>query len=395
MDKKPILALLPISLLVISISFFIIEEAKTRNNIYYITFLAPTIFLFVKYKSFSILKENKELLLFFLLSVISTIISGNHPVDNIKHALYLCALLVGLHTCHEEQTLFDKALFSYPVIVVFFFSIAAYHWTEKYLASGSFKRITLYAAAANPVHASLMILVGWVGFWLFWAIPKYKGHKEFLFYIMTGGALFICLVFQSRSALVGVFIALSTWIILNKEKKIGLIAVAFLSAGALTTGLHEAFLNRGSSYRLDIWQNALSNIDGIEWLIGTAERKEHLYLGKFYHEHSAYLSILIKNGLLGLIPFIVFSVNYIKQGIRTRSNWFILSLIGWGALITTSNGLIDSLRPLWIYFWIPTFLALIDYSRPTGAQTERDNALCAKNKGSASPGQRFSPEALP
>jgi hypothetical protein len=186
---------------------------------------------------------------------------------------------------------------------------------------------------------------------------------------MLGVTFIVCLVFQSRSALLGLLAATGAWLVLGRERGLSLLLVGVLIALLVATGSYEALLARGGSYRVDIWQDALMRLyEGCSWIVGCAQEGNLRYLGQFHHAHSAYVSILVDTGLLGAVTFISFAGIYLILGVKTRSPWFIVSLAGWAGVIASSNGLVDSPRPLWIYFWLPTLLALLDYQRQSVTQ---------------------------
>ena len=97
-----------------------------------------------------------------------------------------------------------------------------------------------------------------------------------------------------------------------------------------------------------------------------------MYAGKFEHPHSAFISILVDSGVLGAISFAAFALHYFRIGLQTGAIWFAVSMVGWGGVLATSNGLIDSPRPLWVYFWVPTFLAAIEIKQRLKADTGDD-----------------------
>ena len=70
-----------------------------------------------------------------------------------------------------------------------------------------------------------------------------------------------------------------------------------------------------------------------------------------------------RNGLLGGVLFSLFALLWLNYAWRARSRWLLLALLGWGSLLTTSNGVLTSPQPLWIYFWLPVFMAVLDGQR--------------------------------
>jgi hypothetical protein len=41
----------------------------------------------------------------------------------------------------------------------------------------------------------------------------------------------------------------------------------------------------------------------------------------------------------------------------------LLSLFGWGCLLTEINSILTSPEPFWIYFWLPVLMAIIETQR--------------------------------
>jgi hypothetical protein len=243
-----------------------------------------------------------------------------------------------------------------------------YYWQDIYILTGNSRRISLYAAASNPVHASLMILTGWLGFWITYGLPRLLkiGRLPYLlgFSFMLGLALFTCIAFQSRSGMLGVLAVTVAWLALGKERRITSLLLLASAVIFFFYFNYEPLLNRGTSYRLVIWQDTLSRLNSVSsWLTGITQEGEILYSGRFKHPHSAYFSILAQTGLIGGVSFFFFACSYFIQGVKSRSPYFIISLLGWAALLTTSNGIICPPKPLWIYFWLPTLLAIWNYQK--------------------------------
>lgn len=365
---------LTVALLLFLLSFFFLDSSKFRNNIYYALFAFPALVFAmaaVWRKRFG--PGVVLLLVYFLGALGAQWLVGDEVVGLFKHQVYLLMLLCGLMLCVEQPGFFRRTALVYVIICVVFTCLAFYKWQDMYRATGVFPRIGLYAAADNPVHASLMILTGWLGFWMVYGLPRLleRGRFAYLagFCLMLGVAFVVCLVFQSRSALLGLLAAVGAWLVLGGERGLSLLLVGVLIFLVVDTGAYEALLSRGGSYRVEIWQDAITRLhENCSWIAGCAQTGNPLYLGQFHHAHSAYLSILVNTGLLGAISFIAFAGIYLMLGVKTRSPWFMVSLVGWAGVIASSNGLVDSPRPLWIYFWLPTFMALLDYRRQTKAQ---------------------------
>jgi hypothetical protein len=365
---------LNVALLLFLLSLFILDSSKYRNNIYYALFAFPALVFAVAAVWRKIFGPGVVLLLVYFLGALGAHwLAGDEVAGLFKHQIYLMMLLCGLMLCIEQPVYFRRAALVYAAICVVFTGLAFYKWQDMYLSTGVFPRIGLFGAAANPVHASLMILTGWLGFWMVFGLPRLLERGRFAYLaglgLMLGVGFIVCLVFQSRSALLGLLAATGGWLILGRERGLSLLLVGGLAALLVAMGSYEALLARGGSYRVDIWNDAFMRLyESCSWVVGCAQEENFRYLGKFHHAHSAYVSILVDTGLIGAATFVSFAGLYLILGVKTRSPWFIVSLVGWAGVIASSNGLVDSPRPLWVYFWLPTLLALLDYQRPCATQ---------------------------
>jgi hypothetical protein len=332
-----------------------------------------------KQSQFNLPPSFNYLLFFFLCGFIASSFSDNNPFEFFRHSLVIFSLFLGLTLCTKEQGAIKIAALLYVATCSILMLTTVYHWHAIYVSTGLSPRIRLpYAAASNPVHGSLMILTGWLGFWIAYGLPRLLkiGRPAYLlgFSLMFGLALCTCIAFQSRSAILGLSAVTVAWLALGKERTITSLLLLVLVLIFFFNFNYEPLLNRGTSYRLDLWQDALSHLNSISsWLTGINHEKKILYIGRFSHPHSAYFSILTHTGLVGSISFFIFSCSYFIQGIKSKSPYFIISLLGWAALLTTSNGIIVSPNPVWIYFWLPTLLAIWDYRKHTQSASSAES----------------------
>lgn len=372
---------LSVALLVFLLSFFLLEVSKQRNNIFYLLLAVPALLfglpaVWVALRSWL----GCLLIVHFSFFVISQAVIGDDFIGVLKHSIYIVLLLACLAISRRSTEGFKWSATAYVVFVVGVAIWSIYLWVDHYYAAGRFMRVTLSGAASNPVHAGLMLLTGWLGFWIVFALPYLarRGRCAYAmgFVLMLGFAFFVCIVFQARSALLGMIAALIVLLLVGRERLLSFAVTLFLIGGVIIFNGYEALLARGVSYRTEIWQDALSLwYTSCSWVFGCSEGAGVPFLGKFHHAHSAYVSVLIDSGVVGALSFFVFAVFYCWKGFQVRSPWFAVSMIGWAGVMVSSNGLITSPRPLWIYFWIPTLLAMLDFAR-----VEVTNVLGRENK---------------
>ena len=365
-------------------AFFYITSSKSINNIFYLLILTPVVAISISnFKNIVFPWKNNIIVATLTTHVILVTLSYFYFQDisfsYLKQYLYIFSLLICLNLISTNSRILSITWFSYFLVCVAYSSIAIYLWTIDYITLHKFSRIALYGDASNPVHASLMILTGWIGFWFIYGLPRLSNTNKFaytlaLFFVYLFSFL-ICIIFQSRSAIVGLFASIFALTFLGENRARNfLIFIAIIFALWLSDA-YKPLLERGISYRSEIWLDAILHLkNDCSILLGCRNNPDYLYLGQFYHAHSAYISILVKYGIIGSATFSAFALSYFWHGICSRSKWFMVSLIGWGSVLTTSSGLISSPRPLWIYFWVPTLLAIIEinviYSK-RGAQKEQ------------------------
>src|SRR5690606_3296629 len=137
---------------------------------------------------------------------------------------------------------------------------------------------------------------------------------------------------------------------------LGVVGCVVLAMALL--GGDQIIAQRGLSYRPAIWGDLLSRYyEGCNLLLGCG-REKLVLAGKYDGAHSAYFGTLYTHGLLGGAAFVLFALAYFRSAVNRRSNWFLISLLGWGASVTMMDGFIGSPAPLWIYFWLPPVAAL-------------------------------------
>lgn len=359
------------ALCIFIVSFFAVNSSKTIHNIYYLLLCLPILLFSVTKGAAQTINDCKQgpliklLALHLLIVFLTELISHGRALPYLKSTFLLALLWFGLHISSRNK---NHTLLLWRIFASVSFGISLWgltEWLIGFLSGGGITRVSLYASASNPVHGSLLILVGWLGYWLNFGIPKAieTGKTRYIVTIAFVAlvSLVVCIVFQSRSGTVGLLAAILTW--LTKAKYRRAITTVLMSgiACVLLFGLHEPLMQRGASYRTEIWLDALNHLFAdCSIVLGCNNDKDYLYAGQFEHPHSAFLSILIDSGIAGALSFAAFALLFLRNGFRYGGTWFAVSMIGWGGVLTTSNGLVVSPRPLWVYFWIPTFLAMIE-----------------------------------
>lgn len=150
----------------------------------------------------------------------------------------------------------------------------------------------------------------------------------------------------------------------NRRSLILLSALA-LSGVAVITLFSKMLLDRGDSYRFEIWQLVLEKIADHPWIGHGYNASLAIDPGvgyNFREPHSFVLGVIYYVGILGLLPWLFFHAWGLMSSWRQRvqplliiaSTWLVFGI---GAGLTEGGGIISRPKEHWFLLWIP--LALI------------------------------------
>jgi hypothetical protein len=344
-------------------AFYFPFSSKSINNFFYVLIALPSFFwalskpraLWGLLKAFS----------WFFAPLLFLVILNADDFAELKKWLYLFLLFMACVYLgfSKRRSVVYFMLFALASCVIFLWVLV-----DWFLLLGQEEGLIRYGVFGgdiiNPVYFSLLIGGGLIFLWLFHVESWLEARSRLAYFsgflILLVLLLLCSVVFQSRTILLGLACFLFGYA-LHKSLVISTIClVAVVSLIAIFSGATDLLMSRGLSYRLGIWQDAwlrLNEVCGI-WLGCGAD--DYRFLGQFFHEHSAYVAMLYRNGLLGAITFGLLAAMFFWRCSLARSRWMLLALFGWGSLITTSGGMLTSPQPLWVYFWLPTFMALLE-----------------------------------
>lgn len=342
------------------LAFYLPLSSKAINNIFYAGLALPAL-VWLLWRPSALLALRPFGWLIALL-VLMVALDASDGAD-LKKGLYLilffisCLLLQGWRWgVREVFTVF--ALASLGILL-----FASADWLWIWTQSGRWIRYGRFlGASTNPVYFSMLITSGLVFLWLFYVSDWLERRSRLALLV---GLLLLCVaafwcasIFQARSTFLGFVLFFVGYLLHKRLMLLGLLLGATFAVLLFGLGGEELLLRRGLSFRPMIWQDAwlrLVNDCGV-WLGCGAD--DYLFLGSFHHAHSGYVSMLYRNGLVGVAVFLLFAVLFFWKSARSR--WMLLALLGWGSLLTTSAGVLITPQPLWIYFWLPTFMAILD-----------------------------------
>lgn len=307
------------------------------------------------------------------------IININSPID-LKYCLYIITLLAAIYFANLSRINAEKIFLPLGIVSIFYVTASVIDWLTIASKSGRTIRYTgAFEADKNPIYTSLIISTGLFSIYTFYIEEKTLNRKYFS--ILSFSATFFTIiacsaVYESRTTLVGLALLFAIYIIQNRLWTLGLILPLASLAIIYATGLNEVFASRGTSYRLEIWEDAIKRIIGECNLLFGCGADNYKFLGIFTQPHNSYLGINYEHGLTGLAFLLIGITPAIFWGLKNKSQWLALSAIGIGGLITTSGGVVGSPKPYWVYFWMP--ILMMEILRARSNKTENPEKL--KNK---------------
>ncbi|MDD0968063.1 MULTISPECIES: bifunctional O-antigen ligase/aminoglycoside phosphotransferase family protein [Pseudomonas] len=170
----------------------------------------------------------------------------------------------------------------------------------------------------------------------------------------------------SRTPLVALTMA-ALWLGFICWNRRSLVLLGALALSGLTVVLlfSKMIIERGDSYRFEIWQLALQKIADHPWIGHGYNAALEIDPGvgyNFQEPHSFALGVLYYVGILGLLPWLFFQAWALLSSWRLRvqplliiaSTWLVFGI---GAGLTEGGGIISRPKEHWFLLWIP--LALI------------------------------------
>ena len=353
-----------LALSIFLVSFYIPISSKAVNNIFYCLIALPVFLMLILSVDRKLVISSKgAIYLTVALSFLGFV--SFYDYSSLKPYLYIILLFYSLVIIDSHSFSVNRAYFFYSVFGFFVFVVALTDWAFRGGFSSLFRYSEFFGKDINPVYFSLMIVSGFLYFWVF-HISSFLKSKSRFFYIFGFFAflslILICAVlFQSRSVLLGCAAFLVFYFVRENEYLLFGMVMIFLVITFLYLDISDIFLQRGLSYRTDIWLDAWLRLKDTCGLLQGCGDDKYLFLGKFYHPHSGYLSVLYEGGMLalGVLIIIVSSILWLGR----KSSWVYLAVYGWASVIVTTSGVISSPQPYWIYLWIPSFMAVIDSQR--------------------------------
>ena len=357
-----------------SLSYFMALTAKGSNNVFYLAVALPT-FVLALFQYKAVVEVFKSYYWLLAMILILSIMDAEQLKDA-KRGFYLILFFIACFFINQDKNKLKNWLLPFGIccLVMFFYITADWVWIWTH--TNHWKRYSYWLGEfVHPGFFGMLLCFGLTFLWHFygatWLTKKYPGSQVTLVLGLLCASLVIglcAIIFQSRTALLAYGCYFVGFVFARRIYWLGLVAALAITGLIFILNFNDVLANRGFSFRFVIWQEVLRQlVQDCNTFIGCTPDRN--ILGEFSHPHNVYIAMFYRNGLLGGAIFVVFMIGFFNQAIKMRSQWMVLSLFGWGALLTENNSIFTSPQPFWIYFWLPVFMAVLEIKQNYKSQS--------------------------
>ncbi|KOX99420.1 bifunctional O-antigen ligase/aminoglycoside phosphotransferase family protein [Pseudomonas nunensis] len=362
--------ILPLGYLLLLCALFFLPGRSLHHKLFYGLFSIPSLIALCLRP-----RELKELirepvfiaLLIFAAWALLSLCWG--PSDNqsipgqFKPALHTLLLFAGSYLLVRHRSeIIQPLLFSAAIVGLIASVYNLYMFAHIYEPG---MRLIGAGAFDNPLLSS-HIFGFFCAYWL--SLSMTCKRRQVLWLSLPAMAvMFIAVIATgSRTPLVALTLA-ALWLCFICWNRRSVVLLAALAVSGLGIGVlfSRMLIERGDSFRLEIWQMVLQRIAEHPWIGHGYNASLALDPGVGYNlqePHSFVLGVLYYVGIFGLLPWLFFQAWGLLSSWRYRvqplfiiaSTWLIFGI---GAGLTEGGGIISRPKEHWFLLWIP--LALI------------------------------------
>lgn len=360
-----LLSAIPYGLIIFVFMMFAMPTSKLANMGFYLFVALPVLFSMPiliddrKFKS-AILIFASLLSFWVFLSILGEEISDTSKLGKeVRHACYVLVFAIAVYYSLSTKVVSVKQFIFYILCLSVIYTLVAmfyqYGWNERPLVTRLFPPLRL----GSPIFVSFLLVCFGVAMMNVYVIENQYIKTIVLFLLL----LFFLYFYNSRAGVVALCSGVIIMAAMSRAKFRWLAVVGlFIIIITYLLGLYfyGSLLNRGSSYRVDIWLSSLDKVIecGVFFGCGFAENGG-IVIGSgevFQHPHNIYLMHLLNFGIFGLISLITLLFWLVIRGFKYQSVMvfgFVTSLIG---LMFDGKDLLTNPNALWLLFWLPVVL---------------------------------------
>lgn len=359
--------LLPLGIILLLAGLPLLPDRSVYHKLYYGLICLPALFMAITKPSMvrSLLREPIFIAFMAFTSWIWLSIgwtdAGESWTSLAKWPLYVIMLFVAFTLLQRYDS--SRFFISLNAAAAIFSLCTLYSLIDNASLLGTGFRLIGTGALSNPLLSSHLFGFFTV-FWLVLAAMR-SSRPSTIAINCAAAAVMLCAVLASgsRTPLLALAFA-SIWLCVLRPNRqtLLLIASALIGAALFISIAPELLLDRGLSYRPEIWKLAIGLIEQHPW-IGHGYNSPIAIpiasLGMTFSEpHNFALGVLHNVGLVGFVPWCLMQALALWTGWRNRHDWrFVLAsawmMYGICAALTEGGGILSRPKEHWFLLWIP------------------------------------------
>lgn len=353
--------------LVLITGMFWVGDGSLYTKVYYALFAAPALLgLVLAPQQIKPILHEPVLLSFLALSAWLLISMGWTQAEDgfsslAKRPLYVFMLFAGCALIAlKSESLLMKTL-RIGAALGALAALINVVWFLQHAAPG--ERLIGSGALRNPLltsHVLGFLCTYWVAAWL----SRSERH-DWLPILMTLPLLAALLATGSRTPLMGLALTSAWMLLLSGKRAMVLVGALLVGAGTVYLAFPEILLQRGTSYRPELWNDAVRQAGEHLWLGAGYESKFEFNIpeiGYLLHDpHNVELAVLLELGLIGLGLWAVMYAFALLRCLRLRAKpqfqiASALLIYGLCAGLTEGGNYLSRPNESWFLIWIPLAL---------------------------------------
>lgn len=343
----------------------ILQKVSAYHTFFYILILAPVILqsaIYPKTINENLSNITKIFIVFSIWSSLSILWSDTNTLisDPIKRSIYTLSLFIAFSTISnrkKENILYIFIISGFAVTTIsiysLYFFITTYQPGSRFIGTG---------ALSNPLLSSHIFGLFSVFFLTLSTMTKEKNTKTS--YFILGLILIITVIATGSRTPLLALLATSIWfsLILKNKTSVAIIAFSTITAVLIYLLYPEAILNRGLSYRPELWSVAIDKILSQPILGYGFDSNAGFYIASlditFREPHNIHLSILYFTGIIGFSLWCIMHAYALWVCWKNKADTLFivasaLLVYGIAAGMTEGGGLLPRPKEHWFITWIP------------------------------------------
>ncbi|MDT4844629.1 hypothetical protein FQZ97_785950 [compost metagenome] len=360
---------LPLGYLVLLTGLFWVPERSHYSKAFYILLVLPAFIAAIMRPAAPghLLREPivQAFLLFsaWVLLSLTWTASTDNPGSLGKRPLYVFMLFLACAVMVMQE---DRLLAVLRLASVIAALAALAGLIQFYLHPPVEQRLVGTGGLVNPLLTSHLL-----GFFCVYWLAAWATHEERVSWLPLLALLPLLaatLATGSRTPLMAILVSV-TWLLLLTRGRRSLLALALLGllGMGLATFLPESFLQRGLSYRPQLWESALSQVSGHLWLGHGYGSEFRFTIPDFRYAwsdpHNVELAVLLELGLIGLGLWALMYGLAIARCVKFRNLPAFkiascLLIFGLAAGMTEGSNFLSRPNESWFLTWLPLSLVI-------------------------------------